>query len=77
MFFNNLLKKLKKSSSDKSWIDQLRPIIIDFKNGNKESLTQLEVERLSMLIRFKIDLEEGNTSNNDLEYATNDGPTFH
>ena len=77
MYFNTLLKKLKNSRSDKGWIEQLRPIIKDFKNGNKESLNHLEVERLSMLIRFKIDLEEGNTSNDDLEYVTKDRPTFH
>jgi len=77
MFFNNLLKRLTKSSCDKSWIDHLRPIIKDFKNGSNDTLTPQEVERLSMLIRFKIDLEEGNISNKDLEYTSENRPTFH
>ena len=77
MFFNNLLKRLTESRSDKSWIEQLRPIIKDFKNGSNDPLTPQEVERLSMLIRFKIDLEEGNISNKDLEYTSQNRPTFH
>ena len=77
MFFNNLLKRLTESSCDKSWIDQLRPIIKDFKNGSNDTLTPQEVERLSMLIRFKIDLEEGNISIKDLEYTSENRPTFH
>ena len=77
MFFNNLLKRLTESSCDKSWIDYLRPLIKDFKNGSNDTLTPQEVERLSMLIRFKIDLEEGNISNKDLEYTSENRPTFH
>ena len=77
MFFNNLLKRLTKSSCDKSWIDHLIPIIKEFKNGGNDPLTPQEVERLSMLIRFKIDLEEGNISNKDLEYTSQNRPTFH
>ena len=77
MFFNNLLKRLTNSSCDKSWIDHLRPIIKEFKNGGNDPLTPQEVERLSMLIRFKIDLEEGNISNKDLEYTSENRPTFH
>ena len=77
MFFNNLLKRLTESSCDKNWIDQLKPIIKDFKNGSNSPLTPQEVERLSMLIRFKIDLEEGNISNKDLEYTSENRPTFH
>jgi len=77
MFFNNLLKRLTKSSCDKSWIEHLRPIIKEFKNGGNDPLTPQEVERLSMLIRFKIDLEEGNISNEDLEYTSQNRPTFH
>ena len=77
MFFNNLLKRLTESTSDKSWIEQLRPIIKDFKKGSNDPLTPQEVERLSMLIRFKIDLEEGNISDKDLEYTSENRPTFH
>ena len=77
MFFNNLLKRLTESTSDKSWIEQLRPIIKDFKGSNNEALTHQEVERLSLIIRLKIDLEEGNITKKDLEDALNYGPTFH
>ena len=77
MFFKNLLKQLTESRSDKSWIEQLRPIIKDFKNGTNEPLTPQEVERLSSIIRFKIDLEEGNLNNKEIEDIVNHGPTFH
>ena len=77
MFFNNLLNKLKNPSLDKSWIEQLKPIIKDFKNGNNDPLTPQEVERLTLLIRLKIDIEEGNISNEDLEYTSQNRPTFH
>ena len=77
MFFNNLLKRLTDSSCDKSWIEQLRPIIKDYKNGNNDPLTPQEVERLTLLIRLKIDIEEGNISNEDLEYTSQNRPTFH
>ena len=77
MFFNNLLKRLTESTSDKSWIEQLRPIIKDFKNGSNDPLTPQEVERLSFMIRFKIDLEEGNLNNKEIEDIVNHGPTFH
>ena len=77
MFFNNLLNKLINPSLDKSWIEQLKPIIKDFKNGNNDSLTPQEVERLTLLIRLKIDIEEGNISNEDLEYTSQNRPTFH
>ena len=77
MFLNNLLRRKMKVSSDKSWIEQLRPIIKDFKGSNNEALTHQEVERLSLIIRLKIDLEEGNITKKDLEDALNYGPTFH
>jgi|TARA_B100001079_G_C16247569_1_gene441805 hypothetical protein len=77
MFFNNLLNKLINPSLDKSWIEQLKPIIKDFKNGNNDPLTPQEVERLTLLIRLKIDIEEGNISNEDLEYTSQNRPTFH
>jgi len=66
-----------KSSSNKSWIEQLRPIIKDFKQGGNETLTPQEVERLSLIIRMKIDLEEGNITKKDLEDALKYGSTFH
>ena len=77
MSLNNLLRRVKKSSSKKSWIELLRPIIKDFKEGSNEALSPQEVERLSLIIRLKIDLEEGNITKKDLEDALNYGPTFH
>ena len=77
MFLDNLLRQAMKPGSHKSWIEQLRPIIKDFKDGSNETLTPQEVERLSLIIRLKIDLEEGNITKKDLEDALNYGPTFH
>ena len=83
MSLNNLLVKVKKlgrvkkSSSKKSWIEQLRPIIRDFKEGSNETLSPQEVEILSSIIRFKIDLEEGNLNNIEMEDTVNHGPTLH
>ena len=77
MSLNNLLRRVKESSSKKSWIDLLRPIINDFKQGSNESLNPQEVERLSSIIRFKIDLEEGNLNNIEMEDTVSHGPTFH
>ena len=77
MSLNNLLRSVKKSSSKKSWIELLRPIIRDFKEGSNEALSPQEVERLSLIIRFKIDLEEGNLNNIKMEDTVNHGPTFH
>ena len=83
MTLNNFLKRVKKlrsskkSSSKKSWIEQLRPIIRDFKEGSNETLSPQEVERLSLIIRFKIDLEEGNLNNIEMEDTVDRGPTFH
>ena len=41
-----------------SWIDQLRPIIKEYKDGDDSPLTPEEVERIALIIRFKIDKEE-------------------
>ena len=73
--FNKIKEKL--STSDKSWIEQLRPIIIDYKDGSFRSLNSQEVERLTLIIRLQIDLEEGNISKKDLEIAINHGSTYH
>ena len=77
MSLNNLLRRVKKSSSKNSWIELLRPIIQDFKEGSNEALSPQEVERLSLIIRFKIDLEEGNLNNIEMEDTVNHGPTLH
>ena len=77
MFLNNLLRRKMKVSSDKSWIEQLRPIIKEFKEGNNAPLRPEEVERLSLIIRFKIDFEEGNINEDGMEDTLNYGPTIH
>ena len=66
-----------KASYHKSWIEQLRPIINDFKAGDDKALTPQEVERLSLIIRMKIDIEEGNISKKDLEDAVKYGSKIH
>ena len=53
----------------KSWIDQLEPIIKEYKDGDDSPLTSNEVERLALIIRFKIDVEEGNISVEDMNKA--------
>ena len=52
-----------------SWIEQLEPIIEEYKDGDDTPLTQVEVERLALIIRFKIDVREGNISDSDIEKA--------
>ena len=52
-----------------SWLDQLEPIIEEYKDGDNTPLTQTEVERLALIIRFKIDVREGNISDEDIEKA--------
>ena len=52
-----------------SWIDQLEPIIEEYKDGDDSPLTSQEVERLALIIRFKIDVYEGNISVEDMNKA--------
>ena len=66
-----------KASYHKSWIEQLRPIINDFKAGDDKPLTPQEVEKLSLIIRMKIDIEEGNISKKDLKDAVKYGSKIH
>ena len=44
----------------KSWTEQLMPIIEDYKGGNNEPLEGDEVDRLCEIIKAKINLHEGN-----------------
>ena len=52
-----------------SWIEQLEPIIKEYKDGDDTPLTSIEVERLALIIRFKIDVNQGNISVEDMERA--------
>ena len=55
----------------KDWITQLLPIIEVFKDGDDTSLDSEEVEKLSLIIRLKIDVHQGNISDKELEVALN------
>ena len=50
-----------------NWIDQLQPIIDEYMDGDDTPLTPTEVERLALIIRFKIDVQQGNISIEDME----------
>jgi len=52
-----------------NWIEQLEPIIKEYKDGDDTPLTTVEVERLALIIRFKIDVNQGNISVEDMEKA--------
>jgi hypothetical protein len=43
-----------------SWIEQLLPIIEEYKDGNDEPLDGDEVDNLVKIIKAKINLQEGN-----------------
>jgi len=51
------------------WIDQLQPIIDEYMDGDDSPLSPAEVERLALIIRFKIDVDQGNVSVEDMERA--------
>ena len=43
-----------------NWINQLQPIIDEYKDGDDEALDGDEVDRLCDIIKAKINLHEGN-----------------
>jgi len=51
------------------WIEQLQPIINEYKSGDDSPLSPDEVERLALIIRFKIDVNQGNVSVEDMNIA--------
>ena len=55
----------------KNWITQLLPIIEEFKDGDNTALDSEEVEKLSLIIRLKIDVHQENISDKELEIALN------
>jgi hypothetical protein len=55
--------------SNKQWIDYLKPIIKEYMDGDDTPLTPAEVERLALIIRFKIDVQQGNVTVEDMERA--------
>lgn len=50
-----------------SWIEQLQPIIDEFKDGNDEPLDGDEVDKLAKIIKAKINLQEGNITEKEYE----------
>jgi hypothetical protein len=50
-----------------SWIQQLLPIIVEFKDGNEDPLNSNEVEQLCYIIKAKINLNEGNITEEEYE----------
>jgi len=60
-----------------NWIDQLQPIIDEYMDGDDTPLTSDEVSRLALIIRLKIDVNQGNVSIEDMEKALNERSTLH
>ncbi len=52
--------------SESSWINQLIPIINEYKDGNDEPLDGDDVDDLCKIIKAEINLQEGNIT--DEEY---------
>jgi hypothetical protein len=67
-------KKLTKMLGD--WVDQLQPIINEYVDGG-EPLSPAEVERLALIIRFKIDVNQGNISVEDMEKALDESSIYN
>ena len=51
----------------KSWIEQLLPIIDEYKDGDDEALDGDEVDRLCDIIKAKINLHQGNITEEEYE----------
>jgi len=51
----------------KNWIDQLLPIIKEYKDGNQEPLDADGVDDLVKIIKAKINFQEGNITNEEYE----------
>jgi len=56
----------------KNWIEQLLPIIDEYKNGSEdEPLDGDDVEELCKIIKAKINLQEGNITEKEYEEILN------
>jgi len=51
----------------KNWIEQLLPIITEYKDGSDEPLDGDEVDDLCEIIKAKINLQEGNITEAEYE----------
>lgn len=54
-----------------NWIEQLMPIINEYKDGNNEPLDEDAVFDLCYIIRAKINLQEGNITEAEYEELLN------
>ena len=52
-----------------AWINELKAIISDYKDGSEEALNGDETERLAYILLQKMDLNEGNIT--EIEYENN------
>jgi len=50
-----------------TWINQLLPIIEEYKDGDSEPLDGDEVDRLCEIIKAKINLQEGNITQEEYD----------
>jgi len=50
-----------------TWIEQLQPIIDEFKDGSDEPLDGDDVDNLVEIIRAKINLNEGNLTQEEYD----------
>lgn len=50
-----------------NWIDQLLPIIDEYKDGSDEPLDGDSVSKLSKIIEAKINLQEGNITEEEYD----------
>ena len=60
-----------------NWIDQLQPIIDEYMDGDDTPLTSDEVSRLALIIRLKIDVNQGNISVEDMENALDESSIYN
>lgn len=54
-----------------SWIEQLEPIILEYKDGDTQPLDGDEVFDLCHIIKAKINLHEGNITEEEYEQLLN------
>ena len=74
-----MLGQIRRASSNRkerekknSWIEQLKPIIMDYRDGG-EPLDGDEVESLCSLIRAKVNLHEGNITEDECNLILDGG----
>jgi len=55
------------STKMNSWIEQLQPIIDEYKDGSNEPLDGDDVNRLTYILKAKINLQEGNITQEEYD----------